>query len=268
MRLIVWIYSLKIMILIPVSIMAQGRSLSRSEIDSIVNPFLLGGEEALRFDATVINIGKISEDDAPNTFRFRFHNVSRKTLILTRVSTSCGCTAASFSKDVIQPGGEGIVKLTFNPFEQAGILNKTAFVYTNLSEKYPTAKITLTGEVTPTSNKWVTYPYVVGNVLRLRQPIVWFRDLPDTVTRIERLVCINTGKSPLRLSALMIPRYAKFRTEPEVIPPGEEADIVVTVNSNLFPPTVKKEFTFPIVLEGLNSKPTERTIQVKISLQK
>ena len=39
----------------------------------------------------------------------------------------------------------------------------------------------------------------------------------------ERILCGNSGKQSLRLSAAVIPEFATFRTEPEVISPGSEA---------------------------------------------
>ena len=66
----------------------------------------------------------------------------------------------------------------------------------------------------------------------------------------------------------MIPRYAKLHTEPSVIAPGQAADVVITIDGKLMPPTVKTEFSFPIVVDGINTKPSERTIQVKVSLKK
>lgn len=267
MKVVMWIYSLMILAT-SVSAMAQGRLASRAEVDSIMNPSLLEGERALCFDAATINIGRLSEDDKPVTSRFYFCNASKETIILTRVSTSCGCTTASFTRNPVKPGEKGIIELTFNPFEQVGKLNKKAFIYTNLSEKYPTEKITLSGEVTPTSNEWRNYPYSMGNVLRLRQTTILFHGLPRSATRVERLVCVNSSRTSLRLSALIIPRYAKFRTEPEIVEPGKEADIVITIDGRLLPSVVKDDFTFPVVIEGIDSKPSERTIRVKVSLQK
>lgn len=268
MNFSLFIHSLSFITLISVQFPAQGQVITRSEIDSIMNPGLLRGEEVLHFDSTEMNVGHLSEDDAPVTYCFRFRNVSKETVILTRLSTSCGCTDASFNKASVSPGDVGEIRLVFNPFEQAGILNKHVFVYTNLSKKKPVAKLSLIGKVLPTANQWVDYPHAFGSALRLRSTHVQFREMTYTTIRSERLVCVNSGETPLKLSALMIPRYAKLHTEPSVIAPGQEADIVITIDGKLMPPTVKTEFSFPVVAEGINTKPSERTIQVKVSLKK
>lgn len=254
--------------LCPVQLSAQERALSAGEVDSIINPPLLKGNEVLHFDKPTINVGQLSEDDAPVAFRFTFRNVSRANVTLVRVYTSCGCTVATFDKSPVKPGEAREIKLVLNPSGQAGTLNKSAFVYTHLSQSQPTAKITLVGKVTPTANRWVGYPYAMGNVLRLKRTTLQFNDMPLTATRTERLVCVNSGKKALKLSALMPPRYATFRTEPAVIPPGEEADIVITVDGRLLPPLPKSETSFWIMIDGIDAAPSDRSLKVKVSLQK
>lgn len=268
MRYFSWIYRVAFIVLVPVQLHAQAKVMTPHTVDSILNPSLLKGTEVLHFDRTEMNVGHLSEDDAPVTYRFHYRNVSQALTTLTHVSTSCGCTAASFSKTPVKPGEGGEIVLVFNPKGQVGTLNKSAYVYTKLSETHPTAKLSLVGKVLPTSDQWVGYPAVMGNVLRLKRATVFFNEMPPTETRSERLVGVNSGNTPLKLSALMIPRYAKFRTEPSVIPPGGEADLVITIDGRLLPPTTKSEFSFPVILDGISAVPSDRTIQVKVTLHK
>ena len=255
------------MTLLPVQLFAQGGWPVLSGIDSILNPPLLGGGEILFFEASEQQVGSLSEDDKPVAFHFRYQNISKDTVSLTRIATSCGCTTAEVDKRRLAPGGEGCITLVFNPKEQAGSLYKTAFVYTTLSDKQPVAKLALVGEVRPTANRWVDYPYVLGSVLRMRQPLVRFRKLSGTEIRTERIACVNSGEVPLQLVSLLLPSYAKLRTEPEVIPAGEEADLVVSIDGRLLPPDPDNDFSFSIVLDGLEARPSDRTLQVKVSLQ-
>lgn len=84
----------------------------------------------------------------------------------------------------------------------------------------------------------------------------------------ERILCGNSGDKPLRLSALIIPKFATFRTEPEVIQPGSEADIVVTIDASLIPAGKEKTFTFPIIIEGVDARPSDRTLNIKVNYTK
>ncbi len=246
---------------------AQGTGNVSSGIDSLLNPPLLGGEQILYFETPEQQVGDLSEDDLPRTYPFHFWNMSRDTVVLTRVTTSCGCTTAGMDKIKVEPGGKGTVSLVFNPREQAGTLYKTAFVYTTLSTKQPVAKLALVGEVRRTADPWTDYPYALGRLLRMRQRMVRFRDLLRTETRTERVVCVNSGEKPLKLSALLCPPYAKFHTEPEIIAPGEEADLVVTLNGRQLPDSIDGVLEFALVVDGLPGRPSDRTIQVNVSLK-
>lgn len=57
----------------------------------------------------------------------------------------------------------------------------------------------------------------------------------------------------------MLPACLSLHTEPEVIPPGSEADIVITLKRGK-----EKATSFPVILEGLPGRPSERTITVEI----
>lgn len=56
---------------------------SQEKIDLLINPPLMKqAEQILRFDKTVLNIGTLTEDDAPQTYRFTCKNISKKHLPL------------------------------------------------------------------------------------------------------------------------------------------------------------------------------------------
>lgn len=104
----------------------------------------------------------------------------------------------------------------------------------------------------PGADEWARYPYAMGR-LRLKQNRMEFQEVMPGKRPSERILCGNSGDKPLRLSALVIPKFATFRTEPEVIQPGSEADIVVTVDASLIPAGNEKTFTFPIIIEGVDA---------------
>ena len=79
------------------------------------------------------------------------------------------------------------------------------------------------------------YPVYIGNTLRLKRKDWQVRILSREGRQVERFVCVNTGKQPLRLSALLLPEYIHFHTEPEIISPGIEADMVLSIDKGLLP---------------------------------
>lgn len=241
------------------------RFLTRSRADSLVNPPLAKeAEQIIRFDRTVQDIGILTEDDEPKTYRFVCTNVSAKTVSLERVRTTCGCAVAHVEAGDIEPGGKKNITLVYNPRNHPGTVDTNAFVYLALSEKAPVAKLTLIGNVLPAAGQWVRYPYAMGK-LRLKQKQMEFKEIAPGERQAERILCGNSGEKPLRLSAAIIPGFATFRTEPEVINPGEEADIVITVDASKIPHGKGEWFSFPIIIEGLDVRPSDRTLDIKVN---
>jgi hypothetical protein len=62
---------------------------------------------------------------------FRFKNTGDKPLVIERVQPSCGCTVAKENPAPVPPGGEGVVKASFNSAGRSGANHKTLFVYAN-----------------------------------------------------------------------------------------------------------------------------------------
>lgn len=109
-----------------------------------------------------INIGTLSEDDEASAYRFVFHNSSKRSIKLTKVTTTCGCTAAQFTQKELNPGEKGEIVLTYHPDGHPGKLYTRAFVYTDQSSSTPVAELVLTGMVTPSKKQWRNFPYKWG----------------------------------------------------------------------------------------------------------
>lgn len=233
--------------------------------DSLINPPVMKqAEKILRFDKIVLNIGTLTEDDAPQTYRFTYTNVSDSTINLARVRTTCGCAVAKVRTGNILPGEMGEVVLTYHPKNHPGTIDTNAYVYLSSSDKTPVARLTLTGNVLPGADEWARYPYAMGK-LRLKQNRMEFREVSVGKRPSERILCGNSGDQPLRLSASGIPAFATFRTEPEVIPPGSEADMVVTIDSSQIPADRGSSFAFTIIIEGVGGQPEDRTLNIKVN---
>lgn len=266
MNIFTWIYGFVGFLLFPVLMNAQGRVISIEEMERAVHPPLWKGSEILRFDEQVKKIGTMTEDDSTRVYRFRFRNVASSVVSLTKVSTSCGCTVPTYSGKPLKSEETGEILLAFNPYQQVGTIGKDVYIYTTLSGKEPVAKLTLLGEVLPAADEWVDYPVAAGHSLRLRRKKLVFREMDRSSKRVERLACVNSGNVPLKLSALMLPAYASFTTEPGIIPPGKEADLLITLDGSHLP-VGKSEFSFSCILDGLDVKPSERTLHVQVSIK-
>ncbi len=65
-------------------------------------------------------------------YRFRFSNTGTEPLIITNITTQCGCTTPKgWPRDPILPGGKGEITLAFNSAGKYGRQNKVATIVSN-----------------------------------------------------------------------------------------------------------------------------------------
>ena len=82
-------------------------------------------------DKTEHDFGTISESGGIVKCEFKIKNKGNSPLVITKVTTSCGCTASDWTKEPVASGKEGLVKVTFDPKGRPGDINKTLVVFTN-----------------------------------------------------------------------------------------------------------------------------------------
>lgn len=76
------------------------------------------------------DFGKIIQGEIV-TYGFKFKNTGKSDLLITRVSTSCGCTASDYPREPVEPGEEGVINITFNSKGRIGVQRKTATILSN-----------------------------------------------------------------------------------------------------------------------------------------
>ncbi len=98
------------------------------------------------FTEPVFDFGQ-AEQGEQVTHLFRFANQGNRDLRVVSIKTSCGCTAAVISADVISPGKEGTIRATFDTTQFSGEKAKSITVHSN-DPLSPVTTLTLRGEVT------------------------------------------------------------------------------------------------------------------------
>ncbi|HXG18198.1 MAG TPA: DUF1573 domain-containing protein [Methylomirabilota bacterium] len=104
------------------------------------------GPPRIVFHDPVFDFGKV-EQGAQVNHLFRFTNQGGQDLRIESVKTSCGCTAAVISAEVIPPGQEGTISATFDTTHFSGEKAKSVSVYSN-DPAQPVTTLTLQGEIT------------------------------------------------------------------------------------------------------------------------
>lgn len=244
----------------------QTKKFSRAAIDSLQQlKTVVNNLEVLRFDAYSRNLGAMFETDSVREVCFSFRNVSDAPVRILKTTVSCGCTAARFDSVAVLPGEEGTIKIFFNPKGKVGTLDTDAFVYLEGYGDKPVTRLVITGNVIG-ADEWKHLPVVMGQ-LRVKRNNIEFTDVANG-KYVERIVCANAGLSPLRLTAKLLPSYMTLVTAPLVLQPGEEGDIVITVDGGGIPTSDNDTIRVRVVLEGIECNPLERTLYVMINRDK
>ena len=84
----------------------------------------------MAFVETVHDFGKVIRGEKVS-YKFSFKNVGESDLIISKVSTSCGCTVGKYPKKAVKPGEEATVGVTFDSTHKRGMQNKTITILAN-----------------------------------------------------------------------------------------------------------------------------------------
>jgi hypothetical protein len=78
---------------------------------------------------------------------FAFKNTGSSPLVISNILTTCGCTAPSWPKEPISPGGSGVIKVVFNSTGKMGKQNKVITVFSNSVDQKD--RITIQANIIP-----------------------------------------------------------------------------------------------------------------------
>ena len=68
----------------------------------------------IKFDKLTHDFGTFSEKNPVVSCTFTFTNVGETALVINKAVASCGCTVPEYTKEPIQPGEKGEIKVTYN----------------------------------------------------------------------------------------------------------------------------------------------------------
>lgn len=186
----------------------------------------LGADAAAKSDTTSVefstlhyNFGAIREDNGPSTAAFKITNTGAYPLIINRVSTSCGCTTASYPKKPIAPGASDSIVVKYDPAGRPGRFLKRVKVMANTSPAATNLDISgvVIGEETTVSRR---FPVEKGP-LRMRTPDTHasFKKKRSSSATLE--VYNISGDTIVPTFADSLP-WVSFKAFPEVLLPGEQ----------------------------------------------
>ena len=135
-------------ILLYISVCSLFFSCSNSE-DKIDDNLIDNGAEITIVGDETINFGEIIQGKDKN-IEFIIQNTGTGNLIITNAKASCGCTKLEYPKEIIKPGNEDNISVTFDSTRKPGKQKKQITLTTNST---PSIKIlSIEGNVLPSEN--------------------------------------------------------------------------------------------------------------------
>ena len=189
-------------------------------------PLLVFGQKAkIDFQVTSYNFGTIGEKDGKVSYDFKFRNTGNSPLILTNVRAGCGCTSPSWNWKPIAPGGEGSIKVTFDPRNRPGSFVKGITVNSNAENAV--VSLTIRGKVSRKSiSPYSNYPFVIGKV-RATTDLLNLGTVQNTQKVSKTIEVINTDKEPATLSVNTQAPYMTVNVTPATLQKDEKGKIEI-----------------------------------------
>lgn len=124
---------------------AAGFAASGQSVENNNTPKLTGA--FITWDKATHDFGDINQGEKIE-HTFRFTNIGNEPLVITNVSTQCGCTVPKgWPRDPIQPGSTGEITISFDSTGKFGRQNKVATIISN-AVNTDGAQLLLSGNVT------------------------------------------------------------------------------------------------------------------------
>ncbi|TXK73823.1 DUF1573 domain-containing protein [Mesonia sp. HuA40] len=105
----------------------------------LMTSFAMQAQAEIAFEQETIDYGNVAYDsDGLRTFVFT--NTGDEPLVISRVSSTCGCTVPEKPKEPILPGNKGEIKVKYDT-KRPGPIRKTVTVYSNAQNSPTPLKI-------------------------------------------------------------------------------------------------------------------------------
>ncbi len=183
----------------------------------------------IAFEKQVHTFGTFKESEGVKTAVFEFTNTGDSPLILNRVSASCGCTTPEWTRQPVEPGAKGMVKVSYNPAGRPGSFSKTASVSSNAQNG--NVILTVSGKVEErTKTIAELYPREIGP-LRVAQNHLAFPVIKNNQVRDQSLELVNDTDNPVAVGFKNLPAHLKAVVNPMVVPARGKSLLSVTYDA-------------------------------------
>ncbi|MDR1879768.1 MAG: DUF1573 domain-containing protein [Tannerellaceae bacterium] len=246
--------------------MLNTRQLIRGFVISLftVSSLFAQKEAMISADMQTYDFGIVPENEGAVSHVFHITNTGTAPLVITRITTSCGCTQPEWTKAPIDPGMTGEVKISYNPKGRPGPFHKNASVFSNA--KNGDLMLYVQGAVTSKpAAPVIQYPYGIGE-LKLQTKRFLYAGIRRDEVLGEKTGIKNESEATLTIHQGKIPRYLTVEVRPATLLPGETGEITCLFNAREAKRMGRVTTVLPLVVESAGKAAVPGEIQVAANI--
>lgn len=209
-------------------------------------------ENGISLDKSVHEFGDVQLGSGPLSCRFTFRNDSGKSLLIERVTSSCGCTDVKWTNTVIKSGETGEVSVVYKNDEGPWPFEKSLTVYLSSQSRPLYLKIRGVCHSKPVQLKEV-YTESLGGSLAVKSLEIKGGNLEQGGQRCDCFLVANLSDKAIKLSFTDLPKQVQIMGLPITIPAKKTArvDFCVKADSQLWG---KNWYSITPVINGAKGK--------------
>lgn len=194
---------------------------------------IMVAQPIVRFNNANQNMGYVMWKQ-PITITYQLKNEGDKPLVISRVTTSCGCTTATWTETPIPPGGSGQVIALFDA-ASIGQFYKEVGIYSNAASM--PLYVSFEGEVIPPGKELpeqVELPYQIGNIGLDKEEII-FDSIYKGTKPVMEINVVNNSPAAYAPYLMHLPPYLNATMTPELLGKGRTGKIYLTLDTEKVP---------------------------------
>ena len=185
---------------------------------------------SLEIDKTIHNFGDILLDSGPVSCTFTIKNIGSKPAVIYNVTSSCGCTDVSWTKEPLMPGKTGKISVTYSNDEGAYPFDKSLTVYVSDVKKPVILKVR-GASVAKKKPLAESYPVHFG-ALAMKEKEFKCGNLEQGGAKSNTVMVANISERPINVDFTDVSPHLTINVTPNPIPAQSTAEMRFTVNAS------------------------------------
>ncbi len=183
--------------------------------------------DALEIDKTVHNFGDILLDSGPVSCTFTLTNKGSRPAVIYNVSSSCGCTNVTWTKEPLMPGKTGKISVTYTNDEGAYPFDKSLTMYVSDAKKPVILKVR---GVSVAKKKPLAESYPVHfGALGMKEKEFKCGNLEQGGKKSNAVMVANISDKPITVDFAEVSPNLNIKVSPNPIPAQSTAEMSFTV---------------------------------------